>query len=418
MHGSVNPSSEAGARAIQMNAKDYLELEETYGAHNYHPLPVVISKAKGVWVWDVDGKKYIDMLSSYSAINQGHLHEKIVAAAVDQLGRVSLSSRAFSNDRMAPFLKKLCELSGMEMALPMNTGAEAVETALKLARRWGYEKKGVPEGKAEIIVCENNFHGRTTTIISFSSDPDSKNGFGPFTPGFVTVPYNDVQAVESAINENTVAVMVEPIQGEAGINVPDEGYLRGLRKLCDGRNVLLIIDEIQTGFGRTGKMFAFEHEGIKPDVLCVGKALGGGLYPVSAALSSREIMSVFSPGSHGSTFGGNPLGSAVASAALDVLVDEKLADRSVRMGEYFVKRLQELNCPRVKQIRAKGLLIGVEFHLGPGETVRPVCERLMANGVLAKDTHEKTIRFAPPLVISEAEVDWAIERISKVFAES
>jgi ornithine--oxo-acid transaminase len=401
-----------------MNAKDYLELEKTYGAHNYHPLPVVISKAKGVWVWDVDGKKYIDMLSSYSAINQGHLHEKIVAAAVDQLGRVSLSSRAFSNDRMAPFLKKLCELSGMEMALPMNTGAEAVETALKLARRWGYRKKGVPEGQAEIIVCENNFHGRTTTIISFSSDPDSKNGFGPFTPGFVTVPYNDVRAVEKAANERTVAVMVEPIQGEAGINVPDEGYLRGLRKVCDEKGILLIIDEIQTGFGRTGKMFAFEHEGIKPDVLCVGKALGGGLYPVSAALSSREIMSVFTPGSHGSTFGGNPLGSSIASAALDVLVDERLCERSVQMGAYFVKRLKELNCPRVKEIRAQGLLIGVEFHLGPGETVRPVCEKLMENGVLAKDTHEKTIRFAPPLVISEAEVDWAIERIGRVFAQS
>jgi ornithine--oxo-acid transaminase len=406
------------ARAIQMNAKDYLEMERTYGAHNYHPLPVVISKAKGVWIWDVDGKKYIDMLSSYSAINQGHLHEKIVAAAVDQLGRVSLSSRAFSNDRMAPFLKKLCELSGMEMALPMNTGAEAVETALKLARRWGYRKKGVPENQAEIMVCENNFHGRTTTIISFSSDPGSKDGFGPFTPGFVTIPYNDLQAVEKAANERTVAMMVEPIQGEAGINVPSEGYLKGLRKICDEKGILLIIDEIQTGFGRTGKMFAFEHEGIKPDVLCVGKALGGGLYPVSAALSSREIMSVFTPGSHGSTFGGNPLGSAIASAALDVLVDEDLCERSVEMGAYFVKKLKELNCPRIKEIRAKGLLIGAEFHLGPGETVRPVCEKLMENGVLAKDTHEKTIRFAPPLVISKEEIDWAMERIGKVFASS
>jgi ornithine--oxo-acid transaminase len=412
------PMTSGRARAIQMNAKDYLEMERTYGAHNYHPLPVVISKAKGVWIWDVDGKKYIDMLSSYSAINQGHLHEKIVAAAVDQLGRVSLSSRAFSNDRMAPFLKKLCELSGMEMALPMNTGAEAVETALKLARRWGYRKKGVPENQAEIMVCENNFHGRTTTIISFSSDPGSKDGFGPFTPGFVTIPYNDLQAVEKAANERTVAMMVEPIQGEAGINVPSEGYLKGLRKICDEKGILLIIDEIQTGFGRTGKMFAFEHEGIKPDVLCVGKALGGGLYPVSAALSSREIMSVFTPGSHGSTFGGNPLGSAIASAALDVLVDEDLCERSVEMGAYFVKKLKELNCPRIKEIRAKGLLIGAEFHLGPGETVRPVCEKLMENGVLAKDTHEKTIRFAPPLVISKEEIDWAMERIGKVFASS
>ncbi len=398
-----------------MSAEEYVKLEQTYGAHNYHPLPVVISKAKGVWVWDIEGKKYIDMLSSYSAINQGHLHPRIVKAARDQLERVSLTSRAFSNDRMGPYLKKLCELSGMEMALPMNTGAEAVETAIKLARRWGYEKKAIPDGKGEIIVCENNFHGRTTTIISFSSDPGSKKGFGPFTPGFVNIPYDDIPAFEKAINENTIGILVEPIQGEAGIHVPSPGYLKGLRRICSEKNILLILDEIQTGFARTGKMFAFEHEGIKPDVLCVGKALGGGLYPVSAALSSRDVMSVFSPGSHGSTFGGNPLACAIADAALDVLVDEDLAKRSMEMGDYFVQKLKALKCAKMKEVRARGLLIGVEFHLGPEETVRPICQRLMEAGVLAKDTHEKTVRFAPPLTITKAEVDWAMERIAKVF---
>ena len=398
-----------------MNAKDYIELEGQYGAHNYHPLPVVISKAEGVWVWDVDGKKYMDMLSSYSAINQGHLHPRIVKAAIDQLGRVSLTSRAFSNDRMGPFLKRLCELSGMEMALPMNTGAEAVETALKLARRWGHQRKGIPEGEGEIIVCENNFHGRTTTIISFSSDPDSKKGFGPFAPGFRTIPYNDTAAFRQAVNENTIGILVEPIQGEAGINVPSEGYLGELRKICDDKGLLLIVDEIQTGFARTGKMFAFEHEGVKPDILCVGKALGGGLYPVSATLASRELMSVFTPGSHGSTFGGNPLACAIAKEALEVLVDENLSDRATQMGDYFVAKLREVTGDKIKDIRFRGLLIGVEFHLGDGETVRPICERLMHEGVLAKDTHEKTIRFAPPLVITKEEIDWAMERIKKVF---
>jgi ornithine--oxo-acid transaminase len=401
-----------------MKAKDYIELERNYGAHNYHPLPVVISKAEGVWVWDVEGKKYMDMLSSYSAINQGHLHPRIVQAAIDQLGRVSLTSRAFSNDRMGPFLKKLCSLSGLEMALPMNTGAEAVETAIKLARRWAHTKKGVPEDKGEIIVCENNFHGRTTTIISFSSDPNSKKGFGPFAQGFVTIPYNDIKAFEKAVNANTIGILVEPIQGEAGINVPSPGYLKELRRVCDEKGILLIIDEIQTGFARTGKMFAFQHEGIKPDVVCVGKALGGGLYPVSAALASKELMSVFTPGSHGSTFGGNPLACAIAEESLNVLVDEKLDVRSKEMGEYFVQKIKEIDCKKIKAIRYKGLLIGVEFHLGPGETVRPLCEKLMENGVLAKDTHEKTIRFAPPLVITKDEVDWAMQRIKKVFEQA
>jgi len=398
-----------------MKAKDYIELEQKYGAHNYHPLPVVISKAKGVWVWDVEGKKYIDMLSSYSAINQGHLNDRIVKAAIDQLQKVSLTSRAFSNDRMGAFLKKLCDVSGMEMALPMNTGAEAVETSIKMARRYAHQKMGIPEDKGEIIVCEHNFHGRTTTIISFSSDPDSKKGFGPFTPGFVTIPYNDIEAFKKAINKNTIGILVEPIQGEAGINIPSPGYLKGLRKTCTEKRILFMLDEIQTGFCRTGHMFAYQREGIKPDVLMVGKALGGGLYPVSAALASKEIMSVFTPGSHGSTFGGNPLACAIGEAALDVLIDEKLADRANEMGAYFVKGLKEIKSKKITQIRARGLLIGVEFHLKEGETVRPICEKLMVKGVLAKDTHEKTVRFAPPLVITKEEIDWAMERIAEVF---
>jgi len=398
-----------------LKARDYIKLEQTYGAHNYHPLPVVISKAKGVWVWDVDGKKYIDMLSSYSAINQGHLHPKIVKTATTQMKRVTLTSRAFSNDKMGPFLKKLCRVAGMEMALPMNTGAEAVETSIKMARRWAHQTKDIPENEGEIIVCENNFHGRTTTIISFSSDPDSKKGFGPYTPGFVTIPYNDIPAFEKAIGPNTIGILVEPIQGEAGINVPAKGYLKELRKICDEKGILLILDEIQTGFCRTGKMFAFQHEGIKPDILCVGKALGGGLYPVSASLSSRKIMSVFTPGSHGSTFGGNPLAAAIGIASLDVLVDEDLSSNANKMGAYFVKSLKQIKSDKIKAIRAMGLLIGVEFHLGKDETVRPICESLMKKGVLAKDTHEKTVRFAPPLVITKKEIDWAMERITEVF---
>jgi ornithine--oxo-acid transaminase len=398
-----------------MKAKDYIELEQKYGAHNYHPLPVVIAKAKGVWVWDVEGKKYIDMLSSYSAINQGHQHPKIVKAAVDQMKRVALTSRAFSNDRMGPFLKKLCKVSGMEMALPMNTGAEAVETSIKLARRYAHQMRGLAENEGEIIVCENNFHGRTTTIVGFSSDPGSRKGFGPFTPGFLTIPYNDIPAFKKAINSKTIGILVEPIQGEAGIFIPDEGYLAELRRICTEKGILLIMDEIQTGFARTGKMFCFQHENAKPDILCVGKALGGGLYPISASLSSHEIMSVFTPGSHGSTFGGNPLAAAIGEASLDVLVAEKLADRSRDMGAYFLKGLKGIKSKKIKAIRAKGLLIGVEFRLGPGETVRPLCESLMKKGVLAKDTHEKTVRFAPPLVISKEEIDWAMARIKEVF---
>ncbi len=399
---------------IMPDSSTYLELEREFGAHNYNPLPVVISKAEGVWVWDVEGKKYIDMLSSYSAINQGHRHPYIVAAVEKQLGEVTLTSRAFSNNRLGPFLKHLCEVTEMEMALPMNSGAEAVETAIKLARKWGYKKKSIPDGKAEILVCENNFHGRTTTIVGFSSDKGTREGFGPFTPGFVRIPYNNIKAFENAINENTVGILVEPIQGEAGIIIPDKGYLKGLREICTEKKILLILDEIQTGLGRTGELFAFKHEGIRPDVLIVGKALGGGITPISAALSSKEIMSVFTPGDHGSTFGGNPFACAVADAALDVIVNEGLSDRAREMGDYFMERLHEIKSDRIKEIRGKGLLIGVEINLGPEGNVRGLCEKLMEQGVLAKDTHEKTIRFAPPLIISKDEIDWAMERIKKV----
>ena len=389
-----------------------MELETTYGAHNYHPIPVVISKAKGVFVWDPEGKKYIDMLSCYSALNQGHRHPKIVKAAKEQMGLVTLTSRAFHNNKLGPFLKKLTQVAGMEMALPMNTGAEAVETGIKLARRWAYRKKMVPEGQAEIIVCANNFHGRTTTIVGFSSDEDSRAGFGPFTPGFIVIPYNDVPALEAAITPNTAAFLVEVIQGEAGVIVPSEGYLKKVREICTKNNVLLILDEIQTGFCRTGKMFCFQHEDIKPDVLLVAKALGGGIMPISAVLTSKEIMSVFTAGSHGSTFGGNPLACAIGTAALDVLIDEKLDKRAAKLGAYFMKRLKEMNNPRFKEVRGKGLLIAVELTKDAGPA-RKHTEALMRNGLLAKETHDTTIRFAPPLIIKKEEIDTAIGIIKK-----
>lgn len=393
-----------------------MNVESTYGAHNYHPIPVVIAKAQGIHVWDPEGKKYIDMLSCYSALNQGHRHPKIIKAATKQMGRVTLTSRAFYNDRLGPFLKKLTGLAGMEMALPMNTGAEAVETGIKLARRWAYRIKKVPEGNAEIIACASNFHGRTTTIIGFSTDEDSRNGFGPFTPGFKVIPYNDIQALEAAITPNTAAFLVESIQGEAGVIIPSEGYLKKVREICTKNNVLLMLDEIQTGFCRTGKMFCFQHEGIKPDILLVAKALGGGLMPISAVLSSKEIMSVFTPGSHGSTFGGNPLACAIGMAALDVLIDEKLDERSAKLGAYFMKRLKELNNPMFKEIRGKGLLIAVDLQKEAGPA-RKYTEALMRNGLLAKETHETTIRFAPPLIIKKAEIDKAIMIIRKTFTQ-
>ncbi len=398
------------------NTEDFIKEVEQYSAHNYHPLPVVLSKGERVWVWDVEGNKYLDCLSAYSAVNQGHRHPKIISALIEQAGRITLTSRAFHNDKMGPFLKKLCEISGFDKALPMNTGAEAVETAIKAARKWGYLKKKVEDDKAEIIACENNFHGRTTTIISFSTEPQYRFGFGPFTPGFKIIPYGDAEALEKAITPNTVGFLVEPIQGEGGVIVPPEGYYRRIREITKKHNVLLIADEIQTGFGRTGTLFAMDREGVKPDILVVGKALGGGVYPVSAILANDDVMDVFKPGDHGSTFGGNPLAAAVGLAALEVIIEEKLPERAEELGNYFMRRLREINSPYVKEVRGRGLLIGVEIKKEYG-SARPLCEKLMKLGILAKETHEQTIRFAPPLVITKEEIDWALERIEKVLTE-
>jgi ornithine--oxo-acid transaminase len=396
--------------------EDLIHLAETYGAHNYHPLDVVIEKAEGVWVHDVEGRKFLDCLSAYSALNQGHRHPKIIAALVEQAGRVTLTSRAFHNDQLGPFLKELTELCGLETALPMNTGAEAVETAIKACRKWGYKTKKVPEGQAEIIVCSNNFHGRTTTIVGFSSEEQYRDGFGPFTPGFVMVPYGDLRAFEHAITPNTVGFLFEPIQGEGGVLVPPDGYLRGTYDLCRKHGILWMDDEIQTGFGRTGRLLCCEWEGIKdPDILILGKALGGGLYPVSAILASKEVMAVFRPGDHGSTFGGNPLGCAVARAAMRVIVEEKLVDRSAELGAYFTQKLREIPSSHVKEVRGRGLLIGVEILRASGPA-RPFCEKLRDLGILCKETHEQVIRFAPPLVIRKEDIDWMLERVAKVLA--
>jgi ornithine--oxo-acid transaminase len=390
-----------------------IETAERYGAHNYHPLPVVITRALGAWVEDADGRRYLDMLSAYSALNQGHRHPRVVAAAHAQLERVTLTSRAFHNDQMGPFLKKLSEVSGFPRALLMNSGAEAVETALKGVRRWGYRHKGIPDGQAEIIVADGNFHGRTITIVGFSSEPSYQDGFGPFTPGFKSAPYGDAAAIEAAITPNTAAVFLEPIQGEAGVIVPPVGYLRAVREICTRHGVLLILDEIQTGLGRTGKMWAFEHEGIRPDGITVGKALGGGILPVSAFCATDAIMDGFTPGSHGSTFGGNPMACAVGSAALDVLVDEELPARAAVLGARFSAALAAIGSPRVKEIRGPGLLVGVELHHSAGKA-RATCERLMERGILCKDTHEQVVRFAPPLVIDEADLLGAVATIAEV----
>ncbi len=397
----------ASARLIQMS--------DDWSAHNYHPLPVVLVKGEGVWVEDPEGRRYMDMLSAYSALNQGHRHPRIVKALKDQADRITLTSRGFHNETFAPLCEKLCRLAGMEMTLLMNSGAEAVETAIKTARKWGYTVKGVAADKAEIIVCENNFHGRTTTIVGFSSEAQYREGFGPFTPGFRMIPYGDYAALEKAITPNTVGFLVEPIQGEAGILVPPAGFLQKAAELCRKNKVLLLADEIQTGFGRTGKMFCADHEGVKPDMYIVGKALGGGVLPVSAVISTKAILGVFHPGDHGSTFGGNPLACAVASAALDVITDERLPEKSAEMGGYFMERLRAIKTNKVKEIRGKGLLIGVEIKEEHG-TARPYCEALMGLGILAKETHHQVIRFAPPLVISREEADWALERIAKVLA--
>ncbi|NDJ77224.1 MAG: ornithine--oxo-acid transaminase [Chloroflexi bacterium] len=397
---------------VQLTSQDLIALEEQYGAHNYHPLDVVLSHGEGVWVWDVEGQRYMDCLSAYSAVNQGHAHPRIRQALVEQAERLPLTSRAFRNDQLGRFYQRLATLTGYEMILPMNTGAEAVETALKAARKWGYQVKGIP-GAAEIITCDGNFAGRTISIISFSTEEQYRAGFGPFTPGFKTVPYGDAAALEAAITPDTVAFMVEPIQGEGGVVVPTEGYLRQVRDICDRHNVLFIADEIQTGLGRTGKLFACDHEDVKPDMVTIGKALSGGYYPVSAALSSTEILGVFQPGDHGSTFGGNPLGAAVAQAALDVLVEENMIENAAEMGEYFQDQLAEINSPHVKEVRGKGLMIGVELHDAAGGA-RRFCEALQDAGILAKETHHNIIRFAPPLVISREDIDWALERIRPV----
>ena len=396
-----------------MSTQELIKTEDRYGAHNYKPLNVVIERGEGVWVWDVDGKKYLDCLSAYSALNQGHRHPKIMQALLEQAGKITLTSRAFRNDQLGPFFEELCAFGGYEQAIAMNSGAEAVETAIKLARKWGYVVKGIPRHQAEIIVAGNNFHGRTVTIISFSSEPSYRDDFGPFTPGFVTVPYGYAAAIEKAITPNTCAVMLEPIQGEAGVIMPQPGYLQKVSEACRRANVLFVADEIQTGMGRTGARFACDHEGVKPDMMILGKALGGGVIPVSAVLADAALMGLFKPGEHGSTFGGNPLGAAVARAAIRVIQDENLIERSRELGEYFQDRLAEVNSLRVKEVRGKGLLIGVELHESAGGA-RRYCEALMDKGILCKETHTHVIRFAPPLVMERETIDWAMNPISEV----
>jgi ornithine--oxo-acid transaminase len=396
-----------------MLAQDLITLEEQFGAHNYHPLDVVIDRAEGVWVWDTANEKYLDCLSAYSSLNQGHRHPAIIQALIEQAQKVTLTSRAFRNAQLGPFYEELHTMTGYDMALPMNTGAEAVETAIKLVRKWGYEVKGIPRHQAEIIVVSGNFQGRTVTIISFSNEPSYREPFGPFTPGFVTVPYGDSAALANAITPNTCAIMLEPIQGEAGVVIPPAGYLQAVRQLASQHNVLFVADEIQTGLGRTGKLFCCEHEGVRPDLIILGKALGGGVYPVSAVLADKPIMGLFRPGEHGSTFGGNPLAAAVARAALRVIREEKLAERAAELGEYFQERLAEIPSPHVKEVRGKGLLIGVELKPEAGGA-RRFCEALRNQNILCKETHEHVIRFAPPLVIDRATIDWAIPRITEV----
>ena len=398
-----------------MNQHEYLTEVDQYSAHNYHPLPIVLSHGDGAWVWDIDGNRYLDCLAAYSAVNQGHRHPAIVAAAKEQLDRLTLTSRAFHNDRMGPFLHQLCDLTGYDKALPMNTGAEAVETAIKAVRRWGYRVKGVPADAAEIIVCHNNFHGRTTTIVSFSTEDAYQADFGPFTPGFVAIPYGDSAALEAAITPNTVAFLMEPLQGEGGVVVPPEGYLAAAADICSRHEVLLVADEIQTGLGRTGKLLCCDWEDVHPDVLLLGKALGGGVYPVSAMLADAAVMDVFQPGDHGSTFGGNPLAAAVGMAALDVIVEERLADRALELGQWWMEALVEMDSPHVTEVRGKGLMIGVEIKAESG-TARPYCEALQERGILVKETHEQVVRFAPPLIVERADLEWAMGEISKVLA--
>jgi ornithine--oxo-acid transaminase len=402
---------------VKTGASEYIRLEDEYGAHNYHPLDVVIHRGQGAWVWDVEGNKYLDFLAAYSAVNQGHAHPRIRKALLEQSERITLTSRAFRNDQLGPLYEAISKLSGYKKMLPMNTGAEAVETAIKAARKWGYKVKGIPEGKAEILVFAGNFHGRTTTIVSFSDDAQYRDGFGPFTPGFQILPYGDLAAIEKAMSPNVAAVLVEPIQGESGIIVPPAGYLKGIEALCRKNRVLFIADEIQSGLGRTGKLFAFQHEGVRPDVVIVGKALAGGFYPISGILADDEVMDVFHPGDHGSTFGGNPLACAVAREALKVLVDEKMVENSAEMGAYFMDRLRTIRHPHIKEIRGKGLWIGLELTNEAGGA-RRYCEALRDRGLLCKETHVNTVRFAPPLNVTREELDWAFDRIAAVFGET
>ena len=399
-----------------MDQQGYIQLEETFGAHNYKPLDVVLTRGQGIWVWDVDGNRYLDCLSAYSAVNQGHCHPRILRTLIEQAEKLTLTSRAFRNDQLGLFYKEICELTHSHKVLPMNSGAEAVETVIKAVRKWGYQVKGVPRNQAEIIVCENNFHGRTITIVGFSTDEHYREGFGPFTPGFKVIPIDDAQALKSAITPNTVGFLVEPIQGEAGVIIPRAGYLKEVRDICKENHVVLILDEIQTGLGRTGKILAEEHDGIEADLTVVGKALSGGFYPISAVLSNVEVLGVLRPGEHGSTFGGNPLACAVARTALRVLMEENLIDNAAKMGEYFLSRLKAIKGPLVKEVRGKGLMIGLELNPEAGGA-RQFCEKLMTKGLLCKETHENVIRFAPPLIIKEEEIDWALERIEPVLTK-
>ena len=396
-----------------MKSQDYINLENELGAHNYKPLDVVLNRGEGIWVWDVEGKKYMDCLSAYSAVNQGHCHPKIMGTMIEQAQILTLTSRAFRNDQLGLLYKELCDLTNSHKVLPMNSGAEAVETVVKAVRKWGYQVKGVPQDQAEIIVCENNFHGRTITIVGFSTDKPSRENFGPFTPGFKIIPFGDSDALEAAITPNTVAFLAEPIQGEAGVIIPSDGYLQKARSVCSQNNVVLVLDEIQTGLGRTGKLLAEEHEGIEADLTLIGKALSGGFYPISAVLSNKEVMDVLRPGEHGSTFGGNPLACAIARTALKVLVEEHMIENAAAMGDYFLSNLSKIRAPHIKEVRGRGLMLAVELMPDAGGA-RKYCERLMAQGLLCKETHENTIRFAPPLVITREEIDWALQRIETV----
>ena len=397
-----------------MNATDFLLLEEKYGAHNYRPLDVVLQRGEGIWVWDVEGNRYMDCLSAYSAVNQGHCHPKIMQVMIDQLKKLTLTSRAFRNDQLGLFYEEICQITHSHKVLPMNSGSEAVESIIKAVRKWGYEVRGVPKDKAELIVCENNFHGRTITLVGFSSEPRYREGFGPFTPGFKMIPFGDASALEKAITLNTVGFLLEPIQGEAGVIIPPSGYLKEVRSICSRHQMVMILDEIQTGLGRTGKLLAEEHDGIEADVTLIGKALSGGFYPISAVLSNMEVLGVFMPGDHGSTFGGNPLACAVARMAMRVLIEEGMIENAATMGAYFLSQLKTIQSPWAKEIRGRGLMIGVELFPEAGGA-RRFCEQLMKQGLLCKETHENVIRFAPPLIITKQDIDWATERIESVF---